>query len=100
MGMFDSFYFDKDVLRNNKEEPSTEFQSKDLDCELDKYRMGKDSMEIEKFYPDEFKPDSFKARVYSIEKGREQEYIIHVHRGKIIFQEKVIERGYKEINNE
>lgn len=39
MGMFDSFIFAADVLPDNSEPPTTEFQTKELECELDLYTV-------------------------------------------------------------
>jgi hypothetical protein len=86
MGMYDSFYFEKGILPDNKVSEDCEFQSKCLDCILDTYNVdseGNISTERTSFDDEHL---GYKC----------QEYKIVIANNKIIFVEKVYERGYTE----
>lgn len=107
--MYDSFYFEKGVLSDNKEEPSVEFQTKSLNCGLDEYYVDKTGNILVSFF--EKKPEKEQANftetiiVYSYvwegsgiitkdTKCRSQKYELEVFRGRVIAHKKIEEEGY------
>lgn len=107
MGMYDSFYFESDTLPDNKESKDCEFQTKDLDCGLDKYKVGKfGDIVVESFDGDSKDIPDGTYRVYSYEwlphindpasKKFEQHYEIKVRDKRLIWAKKTYEFGYVE----
>lgn len=116
MGMFDSFFFEKGLLPENKVEDGHEFQTKSLDCQLDEYRVyangtvrkfvygGHDASRVE-----DTEPINVTAEVYSYEflydnedilnrkylGTRFQEYIVVIAGSRLFSAKKVLEYGYK-----
>jgi len=120
MGMFDSFYFAKGFLPNDKAPEDHEYQTKDLDCDLDIYKVDSQGS-VRKFVYDgdggraeETKPINDSAVVYSREflydnpsdlfnrkyiGCKYQEYKIVIVNSKIAHVEKLCESGYEPETN-
>ena len=113
MGMFDSFYFAKGVLPDNKVDEAHEFQCKSLGCSLDVYRIAENgtvtkTLFFEPDYDDkpiiDDEPINDTAYVYSyvfkdidgnsLEQSLEQEYKIVILNSKVMHVEKIREEGY------
>lgn len=119
--MFDSFYFEDGVLPNNKVEAGYEFQTKDLDRDLDVYKVDAQG-NVKKFVysgddgrTEETNPINDSAVVYSHEflydnpkdlfnrkylGCKYQEYKIVIVNSKIAHVEKLSESGYEESKND
>ena len=108
MGMFDSFYFKNNVLPDNKVPEDFEFQTKDLNCDLDRYYVDEEKNVVRKYYWNgEEKiiegPINCEVEVYSIDfiykngkydHTKTQEYKLLIHNSKLIYAEKINEWGY------
>lgn len=111
MGMFDSFYFEDGILPDNKAPSGEEFQTKDLDCSLDKYKVDAQK-NVKKFswYGEDTDPINVTAEVYSHEFMYEgddimtrkylgckyQLYKVVIVDSKLVHVEKVVEDGYEQ----
>ena len=100
MGMFDSFYFAKGVLPDNREAPEKEFQTKCLECLCNNYRV--DEHGWVKCDDDRDAEINEAATVYShvFEKDKPtkiQYYKILIHNNKVIFAKKLSEEGYENV---
>lgn len=103
MGMFDTFYFDKDVLPNNKECQNVGFQTKDLCCILEEFKVDK-SMSIVSInnYTANDVTAEFEVHSYQYESDgnfnhinpRGQSYEIISVKNKIVYCRKTNEYGY------
>ena len=106
--MFDSFYFEKGALPNNREPETAEFQTKCLDCRLDVYRVSRSGdVKIEPYYEkNKDKVLNADIGVYSIRwdghgiidkdtKGYYQDYDLKIRNNKVIEAKKVYENGYE-----
>ncbi len=114
MGMFDTFRFKDGFLPNNKVEEDYDFQTKDLESDLDMYcvdsigNVSKHKLIEENEYDDEAEDVSINdiAYVYSHEflhdnKGKytgskQQCYKIVIVSSQIVYVEKLSEEGYEE----
>lgn len=96
MGMFDIFYFAEGILPDNRELPEKEFQTKDMQCNLDKYQV--DKFGWVKCDEDAESEITDTAVVYSHdfdhEPVRTQYYKIQILNNKIVYAKKISENGY------
>lgn len=114
MGMFDSFYFKRGVLPDDKAPEGEEFQTKSLECNLDRYYVDSSGHVIKKHYWDGEETATnhnvtCNAYIYSYEflydneedllnrkylGSKVQEYSIQIVNNQVVRVEKVHESGY------
>jgi hypothetical protein len=88
MGMFDYFFLAKELLPDYQEE----FQTKDLECELNRYYINQDKTVIKTLFDEDYKVSNeilnFTVNIYSYD-SKFKNYDIIVSNNKLI---SIIER--------